>query len=535
MKKKLTYNDNPEGPRPRRTVARRVRTLGAILLLACGLGVTARAQTAAPLADTVVAADPALPAPLAQLIAADASVQRIALPLTVVPLGVSEEWGPQPTGYVEALPAGAQPAEAWQSRPDGSAVLRLEFTSANAKGLRVQLRGALDGLELRVYDPEGPAVLGPYTSFPGVWEDGEKPSWWTPTIFGSSIGLEFYQPTDRPSPPSLPELAAICYLYDEPPQEEDPLLGSCLMDVTCQAAWATEARAIGRMNYIDGGGSFVCTGAMLNRSPQDFSPIFMTARHCINNQAAANSLEVHWRFQTPTCNGTPPALNTLPRNNGSLLLKTHRDSDWALVGLYQPSQTDAYLGWDTNYWTNNSAATGIHHPRGEFKRIHFGTKASDTTCFSTDGAVQSNRQSHVTATQGAARRGSSGSPAFDVNRRVRGTMSCGPGGTPEPMTCPPNEWKTYGRLDAAFPIVQWYISQMASPVYADRNFVGDPGEDGDRERGTLTNPFNRIYKATFCVRSGDTINIRAGSYNERFTLSRPMTLRAVGGTVTIGQ
>src|SRR5262249_39595478 len=194
-----------------------------------------------------------------------------------------------------------------------------------------------------------------------------------------------------------------------------------------------------------------------------------------------------------------------------------------------------YLGWDSNYWSNNSAATGIHHPRGEFKRIHFGTKSSDTSCFTSDGAVQSNRQWQVTATQGAARRGSSRSPALHAPPRLRGTMSCGPGGNPEPLTCPPNEWKKYGRFDAAFPTVQWYLFQMASPVFADRTFAGDPGNEGDRERGTATNPFNTVYEATFCVRSGDQIMIRPGSYNERFTLSRPMTLRAVGGTVTIGQ
>src|SRR5262249_34953830 len=154
-------------------------------------------------------------------------------------------------------------------------------------------------------------------------------------------------------------------------------------------------RAVGRMAYVDAGGNFLCTGAMLNRNPSDLAPIFMTARHCINNQPAANSLEIRWLFQSNTCNGIVPDLSTRPRNNGSLLLKLHRDSDWSLLGLFEPSRADFFLGWDSVYWTNNSAATGIHHPGGRPKKIHFATKTSDTTCFTSDGGIQSNQQSFV--------------------------------------------------------------------------------------------------------------------------------------------
>ncbi len=137
----------------------------------------------------------------------------------------------------------------------------------------------------------------------------------------------------------------------------------------------------------------------------------------------------------------------------------------------------------------------------------------------------------VPATQGAARVGSSGSPVFDAAHRVRGAMSCGPGGTP----CPPNEFSTYGRFDLAFPIVQWYISNMSNPNFANRFVVGDPGEDGSSERGTQANPFKTVYKSTHSVPTGGTVRITPGNYNERFRLWRPMTLIPDGaGVVTIG-
>jgi hypothetical protein len=466
---------------------------------------------------------------VANLVAPEFRAQHLDLPPTVAPPRMSprQQWGPHQIGYVEQLPDGAQPAPSWQSRQDGGAALRMEFTSRDAKGLRLQLRGELNGLELRVYEPGGQAVFGPYTSFPGVWEKGETPSWWTPTIDGESIGLEFYQ--RKHADIQLPQLVAVSYVYEDI-SDDEMLDEDCLLDSTCFSAWNSEARGIGRVSFVDGG-NFVCTGAMLNRSAFDFAPIFMTARHCIHNQAAANSLEIRWLYQSNICNGTVPDLSTRPRNNGALMLKLHRDSDWSLLGLFEPSNADYFLGWDSGYWNNGSAAAGIHHPSGGPKKIHFGTKSSDTTC----SAAESNQQWLVVAATGAARRGASGSPAFDAAHRVRGTMSCGPGGQPEPLTCPPDEWKTYGRFDAAFPIVRWYLFDTATPAFADSSFVGDPGEDGDRERGTSENPFTTVYKASFAVPSGGDVLIRPGLYHEggTLTISRPMTLRTTGGLVTI--
>ena len=56
----------------------------------------------------------------------------------------------------------------------------------------------------------------------------------------------------------------------------------------------------GRMRFgVEGSEAFVCTGAMITRAPtEDFSPLFLTAAHCIETQAAANSMDIFWFFQT---------------------------------------------------------------------------------------------------------------------------------------------------------------------------------------------------------------------------------------------
>ncbi len=475
-----------------------------------------------------VALDSAVAAPPVTL----ATQVRSTLPASVIVLPATtplppEDVDPPRVGYVLPTPPDLLKTATWQALPDGGYVLRAELVSAGASGLRVQFPADFGsaGMELRVFDPAGAAAFGPYTH-PQVSGDG---TWWTPSIFGEAIGLEFYAPDAHAAPARVPPVLAIAYRFEA----AEVMRADCLEDVSCYPAWASDARAVGRMEWIVWPYVYYCTGAMLNRTGSDFAPMFMTARHCISQQTDAASLEVVWFYQTDVCDGNEPDINTLPRNNGSLLLKTHADSEWTLLGLWDPAQADVYLGWDSGYWANQSAGVGIHHPFAtpdpKFKRITEFTKTDDSDCL---GATQ---EWYCETSLGAARPGSSGSPAFDSAHRVRGTLSCA--GPDKYTSCPPDEWLTYGAYDAAFPIVRWYLYDMASPAYVDGGVAGDPGNSGDSERGTAANPFNTVYEGTFCVPSGGEVYISPGSYNEQFHVWRPMTLRRSGtsGVVTIGQ
>jgi hypothetical protein len=417
---------------------------------------------------------------------------------------------------------------------NGLFTARVEFQSLKAKGLRLQFANlAESGSQVRIYDPAGTAVFGPFDS-PGFSEDG---LWWSPTIYGDTIGVEFEAGSDKAAA-SLPTLTAVAYVFtcDCATGPNTPL--SCHNDVTCQATWANnEARGVGQTSFITGGSCFICTGALLARGPGDFSPIYMTARHCISTQAEAGTLEVRWLYQTSTCNGTVPGWNTVPRTNGALLLKLHTNTDWTLLGLYEPPGGDYYAGWNAGAWASSGAATGVHHPAGSFKRISTGSSSG-----STDGATFCDTSTppvcfnanvwNVSYTSGTTEGGSSGSPIYDVNRQVRGTLS---GGTSGCATIT----KRYGRLDQAWNNLRYYIDSNWIPsinVHVNRNVSGDAGNDGSAEQGTALNPFNTVYESSFCVRSGQTLQITPGNYNERLTIWRPMTLRLNGsGSVIIGQ
>lgn len=53
--------------------------------------------------------------------------------------------------------------------------------------------------------------------------------------------------------------------------------------------------------------------------------------------------------------------------------------------------------------------------------------------------------------------------------------------------------------------------------------------------GTVTEPFNNLADAVGAAPDGGFVNIQAGSSSETITISKPVTLQAWYGAVTIGQ
>jgi hypothetical protein len=438
-------------------------------------------------------------------------------------------------GYVE--PFDRQLLPAWPFKPgeNHSAVARVEFRSDGACGLRLRFEDfdRDSRIELRLHDSNGASVLGPFAA-PPLDEDG---GWWSPTIFGDTIGVEVYAPDGVEHSSEAPEVTKVAFLAGTCIWSAGTLL-NCHNDVVCHSDWDDgEARGVALIYFVSGSSCGRCTGALLNRNPGDRSPLFMTANHCISTAGEADSVEVYWFYETPSCDGTPPTTPAnQPRSLGSLRLKRYSGADWTLLGLYEPPVSDVwYLGWDANEWEYGETATGVHHPRGSFKRISFGESrgASERTfCDSSGASCFDARVRRVRYTSGTTEPGSSGSPIFDGSRRVRGSLS---GGDDD---CP-NVSKYYGRFYLAWDNLRYYMGEadIASPVYVDGSVAGDPGNNGNTERGTPAQPFNTVHEASYAVRSDDEILIEPGNYNEQFTIWRPVALKRSGasGVVQIGQ
>ena len=486
----------------RRLLPRNLASAGFIVGLMLGWASGARGQV---VSSAPVATLAAIEARSAALRAPQLAAEQRSLPATIRP---TQTTNPNEVGYVLGVSSAAADLR-WSPAGGKGRAIRLELVSENATALRVSLRRDKlpRSMEVRFYAPGGEQALGPYR--PAVSARGEE--WWSPIITGSRMGIEFYLGSDAQADAPAPQIESIAYIY-----AIEEL--SCHIPITDHPEWATEASAVAKISFndLDCSGimkSFMCTAFLLNRTINDAAPLAMTANHCIDNEAAANTVTFRWFFDTPAA----PVVQTL----GARLLNNHVNNDCTLLALDQrPPGGAAFLTYDIGPWPRDLSITGIHHPAGTFKRISFGTfTGGGFDFFSICGSRVINNFG-VTYTSGTTEGGSSGSPLFDSNRRVRGPLS----GSFDNGCAPIND--KYGRLDGAFPNFQAYLTTIASPVWLDALYPGF-------EDGTSAQPFRTIIKAAAVVRAGEQISIRPGTY-ERTTLYRPMTLVAPVGGVTIG-
>jgi lysyl endopeptidase len=496
------------------------------------LTLAATVATAGPSRGAAIAPSPPFedaalyraPLPLPVYLAApNAPARQIILSPTVSPPEVpvtGSDFDGRQIGYVLPAPPDILETTQWQPALDGGSVIKVELSSLNAEGLRVQIAGLVgSGLEVRPYAPGSGAVIGSYTAV----NDADADGWWSPMVFGNTFGLELHLPAGAAMPLRPPTIRNIVMAGCDNGCDKGPQTTlACHNDVTCFPAWAAEATGVAKIVFVEGTGCFICSGSALNRSAGDFSPIFLTANHCVNSQVVANTVEFLWFYQTPNCNGTPPDANKVPCTLGSLLLKNRGDYDCSLLGMYSaPPAGVQYEGWSTAAWGYGDAITGISHPKGSWKRISFGTLSdSGIRDYNDNGKTITVSVWLVNFNNGTVEGGSSGSPLFDSAHRVRGPLTGSSGG------CTPNG-VGYGRFDLAYGTLSPYLDSRPSPVYV------SPGGGGAQD-GTAGNPLPSVYAGMFCVTGGDTVVANAGTYVERETLWRPMRITTTGGYVRIG-
>ena len=217
----------------------------------------------------------------------------------------------------------------------------------------------------------------------------------------------------------------------------------CHLDVTCYPEWSNSAAGVARIAYETSEGSFSCSGTLLNNSREDFTPYFLTAAHCVDTEEEARSVIAFWHYQTQTCNGELPDIQSVPRTMGASLLSTlgggviegkeNPDGDMTLLRL-EGDLPDGVMfqGWDANPQPFGTQVTGIHHPGnrdwGFFKRLSFGQIIPDP-----DSGTSADVYAIVSwpPGQGYIEGGSSGSALFSSPGTVVGAASFNRGGRAE--------------------------------------------------------------------------------------------------------
>ncbi len=332
----------------------------------------------------------------------------------------------------------------------------------SAYRLRLQLSGVQipDNVQMWVYGETGEQI-GPFGN--ELLTAGGK--LWTPSVAGSVITIVVSVP--EASGASSFTINAVTELFrlatnGQPvlgPQGADDL--SCLADVQCFSS-STFSRindaekAVAHMQFVDGGGSYICSGGLLNDTDGSSTiPYFLTANHCFDNQSAASSLETFWDFKAASCGGAVPSLGSLPRSNGSTLLATGASEDFTLLRLNSIPGGRVLLGWNAGAGAvgNGTVLNRVAHPQGYAQSF---SQTRVNTSLAMCGALPRPNFIYASQLAGGTSGGSSGGVVMLDNGQVVGQLYGVCGANPD-ISCDAGNGVVDGSLASYWPAVSAYL------------------------------------------------------------------------------
>ncbi len=346
----------------------------------------------------------------------------------------------------------------WDILDNGVRVWRLKISVPGAKALALYYDHFYlpEGVQMFVYNENRKHVIG---SFDNRNNPRFGNTFSTSIIEGEVSYIELIVMPEAETPTI--EIGDVCYIYRDveglvgryrdikPPDFGSS--GSCEVNVNCPegANWQNEKKGVAVMFMMGG----LCTGSLVNNTANDGTPYFLSADHCGGTSGNINQWQFYFNFEASGCSnpGTAPAYNTITgavmrargdENTGSdfLLLELNcTEDELATINAY-------YNGWDRST-TASPSGVSIHHPSGDIKKISTYSSALQSATYS--GSNPANAHWRVdwvsTATNtGVTEGGSSGSPIFNNNKQIVGTLT----GGASYCGCPVSQrWDMYGKFD----------------------------------------------------------------------------------------
>ena len=352
--------------------------------------------------------------------------------------------------------------------PDGSQIIALIIKSSGASGVGVHFRNfaLADGEEVYVYGAATDSIVfGPFTD-KGPWGSGE---FWSGTVDGDTAVIEFYKRTDENGQGfEIFEISHILAELDWRLRSNEPDVLNCEVDASCFGD--PEKNAVARIVF-NNNGPRVCTGTLLNNLAQDETPYFLTANHCVDSQAIAQTVEAYWFYQTTSCN-SGVLRNWVHTGPGANLLATQGSNDFSFMRLQNSAPGGAFFsGWTSTAQSAGTPVFGLHHPDGYVppsvpSYLRRSTGSITNTNFNCLGLVNGY---DIGWTSGSTEPGSSGSGLFTSNGHyLVGVLSCGP----LPPTCN-NPDAGYSKFANFYPQIRQYIysGTPSAPIANPATFV----------------------------------------------------------------
>ncbi|MEO8664899.1 MAG: T9SS type A sorting domain-containing protein [Ignavibacteria bacterium] len=330
----------------------------------------------------------------------------------------------------------------WEKLSDGSRIWRLAIRSKDAVSLNLEYKdfSMPTGGMFFVYNLDRTNVFGAFTES----NNTSDMQFATSATYGSTTVLEYYEPVYAIGQGSL-TVSKVVHAYKDIFGYNSVLEEPCNINVNCPigAPWVDQKRAVSRIVFSMGGGSFLCTGSLVNNVLNNRMPYYLTAEHCATDNYS--TITFYFNYENPTCVGTSGLLNQTMV--GAALKASNFDTDFRLILLNQPvpaAYNAYYLGWD-NSGAQPTTETSIHHPGGAVKKISVDIDPANTvTGF---GGRLVNGFWLVTWDFGMTEGGSSGSPMFDQNQRVIGQNL---GGTAANCNAPQSVQKYFGKFSESW-------------------------------------------------------------------------------------
>lgn len=337
----------------------------------------------------------------------------------------------------------------WEELPGGARVWRLTVTSPGALWLAFGFHTFRlpPGAELRLFDPTGRHVLGPYSA-PDVRNHGEL---WLPPLEGASGVVELFWPAHLgPVPPDL-VLGTVSHGFRPVFGAGEEKIGvgdsgACEIDINCPLGADWQDAKHGVVTLLSDGSAY-CSGSLIANAAGDCSQFYvLTAYHCLSTQDEATRTVFQFNFERPNCgSGSAPTNQTI---SGSTLVAKYRETDFALVRLSSPpleSYQPYFNGW-SRLETPAAQAWGIHHPSGDVKKISHSPNPLKVGTYYTSGPHW-RVEWQTNGSEGVTEGGSSGSPLFDPVHRIVGQLH---GGESSCSAAPASMWDEYGQFKASW-------------------------------------------------------------------------------------
>jgi len=377
----------------------------------------------------------------------------------------------------------------WTTLPTGERVWRCAVESAGAKGLVLIFDQFVlpEGGKFYASSAKTGAVYGAYTT-KSCLPDGQ---FLIGVVEGEKAILEYHAPAAGTE--ARIHLNRVDYAYDQNAMRgETPAAASdfgdalaCNVNVNCPAGnnWQTEKKGVARILLVFSNGTGWCSGSMIANTAGNAEPYFFSAHHCqlIGNTPNFALWRYDFDYETAGCPNpamAPPLKSVL----GSTLVSWRQETDFMLLKLNPiPSNYGVYYnGWTRSVNPVPSNTAYIHHPRGDLKKISLDANpavihAGTLNWGGIFGTSAPNTHWKVLSTTGTFEPGSSGSPLFDPQKRIVGSLHGGSTST-NPLNPCIVTGAYFGRFDLSWDIGATSASRLKE--WLDPNNLNSTTQNG---------------------------------------------------------